>query len=131
MLGNRIDEGQLEGILPSIRQSCTTEITVRLATAGTCPKFNRCSAAYCPAGLGTHVKGDKVCSFLLESVKAGGQALLRGYLPNDLAGAVISEGLRHLNSAGPLRRALQRASEQGSRMESIGRASALRGAGRA
>ncbi len=103
---------------------------VGIAMAMRCPKFERCSAAYCPAmgprlG-GKHYKGESVCSYLLESVKPDGQTRLRGYLPAELADPVIRDGLRFLNSTGPLQKPLKRASKQGSRMESVKRASASR-----
>ena len=39
-----------------------------------CPRYDRCSANVCPLDAGwrkrTHVRGDEVCFFLTESVKA-------------------------------------------------------------
>jgi hypothetical protein len=102
-----------------------------LAAASVCPKFSKCSAAYCPAlgpkiG-GKHLPGEQVCSYLLESVKEGGPDRLRWRLSKNLADVVIREGLRLLNSAGPMRKALNRASTRGSRMESMAQASRSKG----
>ena len=130
MLSKKFDEP--DGINPNGTERCTTtEIAYRLALAERCPKFEHCSAAYCP-GLGPviggkHYEGDRVCTYLLESVKEGGQARLRGYLSTDLADPVIRDGLRHLSSAGPLKKPLTRASMKGSRMESMRRAAGFRG----
>jgi len=107
-----------------------SEMAAKLDFAATCPKFSRCGAAYCPAMGPTfgarHCAGERVCSYLLESVKPGGGQRVRGSLSNDLADAIIKDGLRLLNSTGPLKRALGRATRQGSRIESIKRASRSR-----
>lgn len=131
MLSKKIDEARSDGNTPSgTERFAGTEIAAKLAIAENCPKWNRCGAAYCPAlgpGLGGKpCEGEPVCSYLTESVKEGGQARLRGYLPTELADPVIRDGLRFLNSPGPLQKALKRASKQGSRMESVKRASASR-----
>lgn len=109
----------------------STEMPAKLAVAETCPKWNRCNATYCPAlgpGIGgKHYAGERVCSYLLESVKEGGQARLRGYLPKQTVDLVVREGLRLLNSTGPLKKPLTRATKSGSRVQSIKRAATFRG----
>jgi hypothetical protein len=97
-----------------------------LSMVNSCPKSDSCSAAYCPAVGGQHRKGEYLCHYLLESVKTGGHARVRGCLPMPLADAVINDGLRLLDSTGPLRRPLERASKRGSRIESMKRADAFK-----
>jgi len=104
----------------------TADMAAKLALAATCPKWTRCSAAYCPAIGGKHLKGERVCPYLMESVKAFGLTRLREHLPMPLADVVIREGVRQLNSTGPLQKPLERASKQGSRMESMARAAGFR-----
>lgn len=134
MLSRKIDEVRSDRYAPGAEENPTAAIAEKLTFAESCPKFQRCSAAYCPAlgpGLGgKHLKGEKVCSYLLESMKDGGQPRLRGCLPTGLADAVIRDGLRLLNSTGPLKKALARASKQESRMASMERAASFRGSGR-
>jgi hypothetical protein len=107
-------------------------MAAKLAFAESCSRFQRCSAAYCPAlgpGLsGKHLKGEHVCSHLLESVKPGGHVRLREALSTELADAIIRDGVRITNSTGVLNKALERASQQGSRVESMRRASGFKGA---
>jgi hypothetical protein len=91
-----------------------------------CPKFGRCSAPYCPAIGGRHLEGEPVCHYLRESVKAGGQARVRAHLTTSLAETIIRDCLRLINTAGPLSKALRRASKQGSRMDSVERAARSR-----
>jgi hypothetical protein len=97
-----------------------------LGMAMSCPKFDSCSAPYCPAIGGTHLRGEPVCHYLKESVKADGQARVRGSLSKPLADTVIKDGLRLINTMGPLSKPLRRASKQGSRMDSIERAARSR-----
>ena len=98
----------------------------RLMLADSCPKFAKCRAAYCPAIGGTHLKGEPICHYLLESVKRGGAARLRGCVPSELAEVVINEGVLLIASAGPIGKALRRAAVSSSRIESIRRVSATR-----
>lgn len=98
----------------------------RLAIAETCPKFNRCSAPYCPALGGRHRRGERVCHYLQEAVKPGGPARVRAAIPLPLADIVAMDAIRLLNSTGPLQRPLERASNRGSRMESMKRANAFK-----
>jgi hypothetical protein len=103
-------------------QAGAPDLAARHTRAEACPKFSRCSAAYCPALGGTHLKGELLCHYLSKSVNVGGEARVRGCLPKGLADVVIREGLRCLNSTGPLNRPLKRASGRGSRIDSMKRA---------
>lgn len=91
--------------------------TDQLATAQSCPKFERCNAAYCPAVGGSHLKGDKVCLYLREAVKTGGEQRLRGTLPSNLAEVVIASASQLLHGTGPLAAELRRAAKSGSKIE--------------
>jgi hypothetical protein len=134
VLSKKIDEARSRRYAPGAEENPTARIAEKLTFAESCPKFQRCSAAYCPSlgpGLGgMHLKGERVCSYLLESVKEGGHARLRGYLPKALADAGIRDGLRLLNSTGPLKKALARAFKQGSRTASMERAASFKGSSR-
>ncbi len=128
MLNENSDDMQPDGIGSSAIGQCpATETGDTAAIAGTCPKFGRCSAAYCPAAGGKHLQGEHVCHYLRESVKPGGQARVRASLSSALAEAVVEDGLRLLTSTGPLKKPLRRASKMGSRVESIKRAAGFRG----
>jgi hypothetical protein len=119
---------RLESTAPAVG-----DFRARLALAETCPKWSRCGAAYCPA-LGSlfggkHYKDERVCAYLLESVKGGGQIRLRGIVPTPLADVVISDSVRLRDSAGPLQKPLNRASQRGSRIEAMKQASQFKARG--
>jgi hypothetical protein len=85
----RSNEAQPDGNGQSGIARCrSTEMAAKLAISETCPKWTRCGATFCPAlgpvfG-GKPYEGERVCSYLLESVKEGGPQRLRGCLPKDL-----------------------------------------------
>lgn len=112
---------------PDVHRSCgtercvSTETATKRAIAETCPKWNRCSAAYCPALGGSHLKGEQVCLYLRECVKPGGVARVRGILSEELADVVLETGMTTLSSTGALATALLRASRQTSRIDLIHR----------
>ena len=76
-----------------VRQSnpCAVDMTA-------CSKWDHCSAPICPlhgGGLDSkHLPGERVCFYLLELVKPGGRANIRGVLPRELADAVDGEPTR-------------------------------------
>jgi len=107
-------------------QQSAAILSDRLAMVGSCPKFIRCNAAFCPAIGGKHLQGEPLCHYLRESVKVGGPERVRACLPTRLAEVVIKEAAYHRTSTGTLQRPLERASEQGSRMESMKRAAAFK-----
>jgi hypothetical protein len=117
VLSRKSDETQPNANRPSVTKRCTAaELAAKLAIAEICPKFNRCSAPYCPAVGGTHLQGERVCHYVRESVKPGGPARVRAVLPTPLADTVVMDALRLINSTGPIQKSLQRASAQGSRI---------------
>ena len=130
MFDNRTDETRdVQMLSRANNDHSSSEMAERLTLAETCPKFNRCSAPYCPALGGKHLYGERVCHYLMESVKAGGPARIRTVLPAALADTVAMESLRRINSTGALRVALQRASKSQSRMELMKQALSKGGSG--
>lgn len=107
-----------------------------------CPRWESCSAPVCPLDpiwrQVPHLRGDRVCAYLTERAKPGGEARLRSILSSDLA-EKVSEAYRELSTAdchdgmhvergrGYIRAVLSRAATTGSRIESGRR---LRGASR-
>lgn len=87
-----------------------------------CPRYERCNASYCPGLGGVHLPSEKVCLFLTEIVKAGGEARVRAVLDAGLAQAVLDDARRLLSDQSPLGRAIQRASRSSSRLEQWKRA---------
>jgi len=83
----------------------------------TCPRFERCNASFCPGLGGHHIRGELVCYYLLEAVKPGGEARIRGVVGVELAEAIFASGRRLIVEPAPIRQQLQRASVTPSRME--------------
>ncbi len=89
-----------------------------------CPKFGHCSAPICPVDPGhlgsCHLKGERVCFYLLELAKPGGKARLdataAGTTPRELI-EKVSESLPGVISRyGVIRYLLKRASQTPSRL---------------
>lgn len=97
----------------------------REMTPESCPRFEGCSANVCPMDadwrLRWHLKGERACGLLLESVKSGGEARLRGYLPAQLVAVVLAQRGPISVRWGDIRRRLEQAKKSGSRIESISR----------
>lgn len=94
-----------------------------------CPRWETCPANVCPLDADwrkrSHLKGEPVCLWLREVVKPGGEAILRASIGGDATAQVVA-ALPAIEAAhGTLRRALKRASQQGSR---VAGAHKLRGA---
>ncbi|MFB3084251.1 MAG: hypothetical protein ACE1Z4_12505 [Gammaproteobacteria bacterium] len=85
-----------------------------------CPKFRRCNAPICPLDphwpLRKHRKGESICSYLLELLKPGGWARLRGCVPREIVEKVLATHLDIIARYGPIRRALMRAAKRPSRL---------------
>src|SRR5207302_989473 len=86
--------------------------------ARSCPRFERCSAGYCPAAGGVHLKDEPVCAWLREAVKNDGRAKIEGALAGDLAQVVLRDVRRLISTGGALGRELRRASASPSKIES-------------
>jgi hypothetical protein len=82
--------------------------------AALCPHFDHCSAGFCPALGGRHLKGEPVCVWLREAVKTGSAAALNDRIPSVLAETVLREADRIMDTACGLRWELQRAARHGS-----------------
>lgn len=83
-----------------------------------CPKWEGCNAAFCPAVGGLHLRGERVCLYLREAVKTGGEARVRGTLPRELAEAVLRTAQERILGRDALGMALKAASRTGSKLES-------------
>ena len=93
-----------------------------------CPKWDGCSAPLCPLGmLGSHLPGERVCFYLLESTKAGAEARFAAY---PTQGGVTGEQLyQAMVEATPaiqsryasIGRAMLRASKTPSRIRKVGK----------
>ncbi len=85
-----------------------------------CPKFDRCSALICPLDADwaarVHLKGERICFYLLEYVKPGAKARFRGSTAREIYEAIQFLLPRILSRYAPLKRALRRAVRTGSRM---------------
>lgn len=85
-----------------------------------CPRFEGCSAPVCPLWpehLGTvHLRGESICLYLREAVKPGGEALIGGALPDQLAERVLEAVPGIMSRYGTVRRALQRAKRRRSKI---------------
>jgi hypothetical protein len=95
-----------------------SSIAAKLKLAESCPKWEGCNAAYCPVLGGMHLQGERVCLYLREAVKVGGEAQIRHALRGELAEAVLRAAQELLPSRGPLGLALVRASGSGSKLAS-------------
>lgn len=85
-----------------------------------CPKFETCSAPICPLDADwhrrTHLRGESVCLFLLESVKDGAEARLGCITAREVYLAAVAARPAIVARYGHVRRALERARDTGSRI---------------
>ncbi len=83
-----------------------------------CTRFERCAAPICPLDRQwrqrTHLRGEPLCLYLRESVKADARAVLAGHLPSELLAAVVDTAPAIIAAHGDIRRRLLRASRQSS-----------------
>jgi hypothetical protein len=88
-----------------------------------CPRYDRCSAPICPLDPAwrkrTHLSEDRVCRWLTELAKPGGETLLREYLAEETASQIvrIAPIIGFLGPAN-VKAAISRASTTGSRLKS-------------
>lgn len=102
-----------------------------------CPRWDSCSAPVCPLDplwrQVPHLCGERVCGYLLELAKPGGEGRIRSALSSNLVERV-SEAYRELTDdrahaargRGYIRAVLSRAATTGSRIESGHRLRAAR-----
>jgi hypothetical protein len=85
-----------------------------------CTRFNRCSAPICPLDsdwkLRVYRKGEPICFYLLEYVKANARAQFKGSIGVPIYEAIQTsiDAMSHRYT--PLYRALERAKRTGSRL---------------
>ncbi len=102
-------------LLSPVRQSTPCAVDMKA-----CPKWGHCSAPICPLHGGVldckHLPGERVCIFLLELVKTGGRAKIRGVLPKELADAIHEVHPAIVARYSPVKKALKRASTTPARL---------------
>ncbi len=91
-----------------------------MTTPESCPKFSKCSANICPLDQDwkqrTHLQGERVCFYLIELVKPGGRAVLRGVLPRKLYETIAEAHPKIIDRYAPIKRQLKRSAKTGSRL---------------
>jgi hypothetical protein len=94
-----------------------SDLTTGLRLGESCPKWEGCNAAFCPAVGGLHLRGERVCLYLREAVKTDGEARVRATLPGELAEVVLRAAQGRILGRDALGEALKRASLTGSKLE--------------
>lgn len=91
-------------------------------TPQACPRFERCGATICPLDpnwrLRHHQRGDRVCAFLREQAKPGGEAVFEGSLPRYIAQAIAEAAPGIYARWDTLKSAVDRAGTTGSKIAS-------------
>lgn len=85
--------------------------------ASLCPRYQSCSAGYCPVAGGKHLPNEPTCVWLRLAVKDGAEARLRADIPWILAERVLRDARRLICTACALGRELRRAAQHGSQSE--------------
>ena len=87
-----------------------------------CPRFGSCSAPLCPLDperpRRSHLRGEPVCAYLREFVKADGPARVKRALPQESFQAVAASAAELAARPSPLFHALQRAAHKQSQLAS-------------
>lgn len=90
-----------------------------------CPKFNKCSAALCPLDAQWKIRsmtpGDSICFYLSEGVKAGAEARFDGVSDEGIFNQARVALPEMIASSNTLKRRLERAAKNGSRVDAIKR----------
>jgi hypothetical protein len=88
----------------------------------TCPRYGTCSAPVCPFDRDwqnrNHLPKDRVCRWLTELAKPGGNRVLRVYLVEEQARRVSEVAPDIAASTAYIRRSVRRAAETPSKIES-------------
>ena len=91
-------------------------------TPAHCPRYERCNAPICPLDprclQSQHLPGECVCLWLRELSKPHGEDTLRSVLRGEVAATVARVAPGIIATHGCVRSALQRASQQGSKLAS-------------
>ena len=86
-----------------------------------CPRWEHCSAAVCPLvedwQRHQHIDGERICGWLYELAKDGGEARLRQALPSTAVDRLATVGPTLCSRWYPIRKRLREAARTGSRME--------------
>jgi len=88
-----------------------------------CPRFDGCNAPLCPLDpewhQRSHVEGEAICGLTLEVVKDGADQRLRGYVRSETLAAVHQALPALMARSYGIRRAINRASKSGSRLDNL------------
>ena len=88
-----------------------------------CPRWQKCGANVCPLDpdwhLRSHQKGEPVCFYLLEAVKAGSETRFKGCATEELRLSVLAPLPEMVSRWGAIKRATERAKSSGSRMDRV------------
>lgn len=108
------ERAQIPQLTTERRPDSTVSLARELELAQRCPRFEKCSVPICPLmpSAGRHLHGERICPYLREAVKPGGEARLRCYLPEDVARSISLAVPRVIALHGAIARALRRASGQ-------------------
>ena len=87
-----------------------------------CPKWHSCSAPICPFwGGGIHLKDERVCFYLTESVKENAKANFEGAGVGHIFDELQTLAPSIIARWYPIRKALEKASRTGSRLTALSR----------
>jgi len=88
-----------------------------------CPRWDRCSAPLCPLHSDWRrtkmLPNEPVCLYLRELAKPGGRDTLDRFPPREMVDRITEVTPAMIATAGPLRRALRRASLSGSNLQNF------------
>lgn len=89
-------------------------------TPASCDRYEGCSAMVCPLDAHwrkvQHIKGERVCKYLTDSVKEGAGALFRGTGRGELFDLIQDVMPEVLEAHAPIRKAVERAKQTGYRL---------------
>jgi hypothetical protein len=84
-----------------------------------CPRFSDCNAPLCPIiPSPRHLRGESICSYMLEAVKPNGPERLAKELSAGLVEQILTFIPKASKRSGDIARRLRRAAIQGSKIES-------------
>lgn len=90
-----------------------------------CSHFQNCSAPICPLDedwqMRTHLKGERVCFYLIEYSKEAARPILRGSLSADMYSRIVEVYSIVIDRVGVLRRQFKRSSNNPPRVKADSR----------